>query len=128
MSPSLVGTIKPKFHAKHPPKPSLAAPVNVAWPEDQQQSQQFRAMASRLEFLTSDRDMWRVRCGEARNLAERLAGDNNRLTLVCSEIEARVEGQARVSTLLTSQLVEVIWSFTGIPEPGSLSLKEHQTL
>ena len=80
-----------------------------------------------LRFVSSERDHWRSATDLARKEGEKMAGENNQLSLANMELTEMVEEQGRVCTVLAGELVELIWSLTSRPE-SSKDLQQFQVV
>lgn len=127
-------TIKPRFQSKRPtdstslPSNSKLTKLSSNSKNNENHQKQLDALSSSLNFITKERDHWLQVAEGARQDKERLALENNRLSLDCGDLEDTVEEQGRVCTLLASELVQIIWTLSGSSLGAVETLEQVQVL
>lgn len=120
--------IKPVFGTKRPAEFRTLGPMEAKQKKIEQEQEkvlvdkitklerELQLVENNLKFVTSERDHWRSATDLARKEGEKMARENNQLSLANMELTDMVEEQGRVCTVLAGELVEFIWSLTSRPE------------
>jgi len=69
-----------------------------------------------LMFVSSERDHFRAAADLARKEGEKMARENNMLSIAKMELANMVEEQGKVCTVLAVELMEVVWSLSSRPD------------
>jgi len=88
---------------------------NVLFEKISRLETEMQLLENNLKFVSNDRDHWRAATDLARNESEKLAKENSQLNLSNSELVDLVEEQGKICTVLSAELVELIWSLTSKP-------------
>ena len=78
--------------------------------------QNLELVKNNLMFMSSERDHWRAAADLARKEGEKMARENNMLSIAKIELTEMVEEQGKVCTVLAGELMELVWSLSSRPD------------